>query len=487
MNHGDGSSRIVNPRGLFLAVAILLLMEGVFPNDSFAIPAFARKYDLTCTSCHTKPPRLNPFGEAFHMAGFQIPAVHEGEIRKKKRIGRIFSETELLNVFSVRAAGNLAESVQKKKNGETNFPFPKSAEIYLAGTVTDGLGFFIELEYESTDIEGKDDGSFEEKSNFGIGKEFFLMADLPRLFREVASDRPASADDSPRGGMSGPMIMGPMAMIGKVDPSTNFSYPTNRQFVLNVPGKVSRSTGTMERFGLTPYAFASKFYGIQTADGEPVEVTREVLYNTTGDLGMDFHAMVPPFMIQAGAMQGLLSGPRDVNQKKDPYVMARWNFGGRNFFSGSLSGLAYWGNDTAQVPRTAGSPDTVLIDWFRYGFSGNVKYKLLDLYGAVLWDRIPGLPGETRAEFDDTAVGLTAEGDFLASDRLLLSVRYDQLNAGGFKTQKTNGKMLTGQARYYLRDNLAFFLRDSVNVEKVDADPLRSVRNLVAFGADLDF
>src|SRR2546422_279443 len=39
-----------------------------------AVPAFARQYDLQCNACHTRPPRLNRFGEQFHMMGFQIPS-----------------------------------------------------------------------------------------------------------------------------------------------------------------------------------------------------------------------------------------------------------------------------------------------------------------------------------------------------------------------------------------------------------------------------
>jgi len=260
---------------------------------------------------------------------------------------------------------------------------------------------------------------------------------------------------------------GPMVMVGKIDPSTNFSYPTNRQFVLNVPGKVDSATGSIKRFTLTPYAFASKFYGMRTGNGESVEVTKSVLYNTTGDFGVDIHAMVEGVMFQAGIMQGLSSGTTDVNQKKDPYFMTRVNFGSDRFMSGSLSGLVYWGNDTARVPRTAGLPDTILVDWLRYGFAGNVKYKYLDIYGAFIWDDIQDLPGTTLSFFDDQAFGLTIEADYLASDQLLLSGRYDHLDAGGFTTQKANSKVLTLQGRWYVRDNFSLYLRDSINVEGV--------------------
>jgi len=37
-----------------------------------AIPAFARKYSLACSACHTVWPELNPFGQAFKDRGYQL-------------------------------------------------------------------------------------------------------------------------------------------------------------------------------------------------------------------------------------------------------------------------------------------------------------------------------------------------------------------------------------------------------------------------------
>ena len=37
-----------------------------------AIPAFARKYRVSCTLCHSAPPKLNEFGENFAANGFQL-------------------------------------------------------------------------------------------------------------------------------------------------------------------------------------------------------------------------------------------------------------------------------------------------------------------------------------------------------------------------------------------------------------------------------
>lgn len=461
-----------------VVMGIFLLL--VFPATSEAIPAFARKYDLSCTSCHTQPPRLNAFGEAFHMAGFQIPMTVEGEIRKKRKIGRIWSETDFLNIFAIRGTGNLVEAFQGGDRADVNFIHPQEAELYLAGTFTERISYFFELNQVTGEIEGRSDGFFEEKSGFGIGEEFFLMFNLERLFLN---------DPTTHGGMGrtqegrpGVMVMGPMIMAGKIDPSTNFSYPANRQYILNVPGRVE--TGAIRRFTLTPYAFASKFFGMQTGQGEPIEVTKEVLYNTTGDFGLDLHVMVGRFLFQTGVMQGLKSGTADVNSKKDPYLMTRMNFGGERYLSGSLSGLIYWGNDTGRIARREGSTETVLIDWLRYGLAANVKYRLFDLYGAFIWDRLQGLPAESRAALDEGAFGFTFEADCLVSDALLLSVRYDQLHAGGFLSQRADGRVVTLQARHSLRDNFAFYVRGSRNLRERDENPLQNFQNLIALGVD---
>jgi hypothetical protein len=51
----------------------LLLGALLAPAPAAAIPAFARKYHVSCSLCHNPAPRLNEFGEAFAANGFQFP------------------------------------------------------------------------------------------------------------------------------------------------------------------------------------------------------------------------------------------------------------------------------------------------------------------------------------------------------------------------------------------------------------------------------
>ena len=51
------------------AVALVVL----FSIEADAIPAFARKYETSCMTCHTAFPKLNAFGEGFRRRGYRMP------------------------------------------------------------------------------------------------------------------------------------------------------------------------------------------------------------------------------------------------------------------------------------------------------------------------------------------------------------------------------------------------------------------------------
>lgn len=57
-----------------LKLVIILMIIVIFTfNDTFAIPAFARKYKLSCQTCHSPVPKLKPFGDEFAGNGFRMP------------------------------------------------------------------------------------------------------------------------------------------------------------------------------------------------------------------------------------------------------------------------------------------------------------------------------------------------------------------------------------------------------------------------------
>ncbi|MBI1820311.1 MAG: hypothetical protein HY036_10535 [Nitrospirae bacterium] len=63
-----------------LTTSFLFLLIGIcgfsftYVPDALAIPAFARKYDVSCVMCHTAFPKLNDFGNNFRDNGYQMGA-----------------------------------------------------------------------------------------------------------------------------------------------------------------------------------------------------------------------------------------------------------------------------------------------------------------------------------------------------------------------------------------------------------------------------
>ena len=477
------------PRVLLGIAVVGVLVGYVQVSHSHAVPAFARQYDVQCNACHTRPPRLNRFGEQFHMMGFQIPSASrpDGLLGTLKEDGPVKT---LLDSAAVRVFGGLLEYSESPRETEVKLEPPHEVEIFITRAITPNLSIYAELEYEpnGTDF-SRDRGFFNRGHTFGLGKEAFFMANLGSLFGLLGAPTMVMGGQTMVGRHGGNYMHGPMLMAGKIDPSTNFSYATNRQLILDTELEFEKEPGEdiseVHRLPIVPYAFASKFFGLfkNRDEGEPQLVTDQVMYNTTGEPGADFHAMFNDVVL---AQMGFLR----ENEGFNTYGMLRFDLLDRRGFTFNVSGLLNWGFGVVRAPNPEDheQPGNRRLDRLRYGIAANARWKGLDVYGALIFDRIVGLPGELRREFDRTAMGLTVQADYLAHEKVVLSGRFDQLWAGGLKDDKLDATVLTAQIRYYHWQNIAFFIRDSVNVRKFHEDnPLRSYRNQVFVGIDWDF
>jgi hypothetical protein len=74
-------SRNLSLFALLAAVLTVSLVLVSAPKSS-AIPAFSRKYQTSCTTCHNNYPELNDFGEAFKKNGFKFPSDDETFVKE---------------------------------------------------------------------------------------------------------------------------------------------------------------------------------------------------------------------------------------------------------------------------------------------------------------------------------------------------------------------------------------------------------------------
>jgi len=202
---------------------------------------------------------------------------------------------------------------------------------------------------------------------------------------------------------------------------------------------VSRFTVGDDVFGVVPYAFASKFFGLfkDRDEREPQLVTDQVMYNTRGSPGADFHAMLNnlvsvPALVQVGVLR--------ENEGWNSYGVLRLDLGERDRFTANISALVNWGFGVARAPEVddPDHPDRK-IDRLRYGIAATARWKALDVYGALIWDRLFNLPDGLGNSFDRTAAGLTLAFDYLIHEQVMFSTRFDQLWAGGLRDQSRMG------------------------------------------------
>jgi hypothetical protein len=148
--------------------AVLFLVAGtalttLVSTRANAVPAFSRKYQTSCQTCHSIFPKLNPFGEAFRLNGYHLPGETEEQVKQKPvslgadAYARMWPEM----VYPSTLPGNAPFALNVKMaslyasshddTGKTiihnDFQFPQEANLFAAGTLGDHFSFFSEVTY----------------------------------------------------------------------------------------------------------------------------------------------------------------------------------------------------------------------------------------------------------------------------------------------------------------------------------------------------
>lgn len=191
-----------------LLTGLLLVLLNT-PSAS-AIPAFARKYQTSCQTCHIGFPKLNAFGEAFRLNGYRMPKETEDQIKMKpvslgadayKRMWpRAIYPSDLPGqvplALNVKMASVYASSLDDtgRHLTQNDFQFPQEANLFAGGTLGEHMSFLSEVTFaenpdgtSSTELERAhlQIGSFigpEHLINLKIGK---FAADFADGFHEM--------------------------------------------------------------------------------------------------------------------------------------------------------------------------------------------------------------------------------------------------------------------------------------------------------------
>src|ERR1017187_5314893 len=95
-------------------VALLGILFSL-PTPSWAIPAFARKFNVKCYACHTIPPALNKNGYMFKRLGYRMPPDEMDGTKAAPKISELDRDIKFNLTHTVAVIAQTSFTVDKQK------------------------------------------------------------------------------------------------------------------------------------------------------------------------------------------------------------------------------------------------------------------------------------------------------------------------------------------------------------------------------------
>ena len=438
--------------GLFALLTVGYVVLGVGAKKAEAVPAFSRKYQTSCQTCHVVFPKLNPFGEAFRLNGYRLPGETEEQVKQvpvslgseayeKIWPKMVYPSTLPGNVpfaLNVKMADVYASSEDESGHQilHNDFQFPQEANLFAAGTLGRHMSFFAELSYGE-----QPDGSSEVEIEHA--RLDFVNAFGPdHLFNFRVGKLAPNAWD----GFQEMWIMTDSAI------DTFFEYNP-----IGFKGGTGLCEGDSCGVGLPANARAIEMYGIAA------------------------HRLMYVVGVDSPIGPGGPGGSFGSTTQKDAYARVDYKIGGlaldgtsegvklppENWRETSfrLGVFGYWGNGDGvlySVADEAGQPfDEQDKSFHRYGVYGSVLWGDLNVFGGAL-------EGKDNLElFFPSTTDLFAtrhplfkswfvQGDYVITPPFQVSFRYQQLLPGDPTAPAT--KIITGNFSFLAYANVKLML-----------------------------
>jgi hypothetical protein len=465
MTSGPMSLRVAV--GAALTVGAIAATLGAPPAE--AIPAFARKYETSCQTCHTVFPKLNAFGQAFRFNGYRMPAETEDMVKDKpvslgapayKKLwpnaiwpSHIPGHVPLaINIkFADVNTSSLEDdgSVAKIKN---DFQFPQEVNIFGAGTLGDHFSFFSEL-------------------TFGVSPDNSIETEVEHAHMGI---------DSPFGRENLFHFR-----IGKFTP--NVADVFQEMFI-------TTDAGIDTLFDYNPIGLEGG-PGLGAEEVEPTPISLPALVQGIEMYGIVKHRLLYVVGVANGISAG---GDQFGNNSKDVYGRLDYKFGGMGL-DGDTGGKEIpeknWRDDSLRVgvfvyrgnagdvsfplEDEAGTAIDLRDDHFlRTGFFASVYWRDLNLFGAYLHgkDTLRQLDPESEvllAETEPDYNAWFAQADYVFYPWLHGALRYETLTPGDRSVDSL--RILTVNASALVRANIKVILEYQRDLREGDNHSLNAL------------
>ncbi|HEY6552966.1 MAG TPA: hypothetical protein VI669_06400 [Vicinamibacteria bacterium] len=175
----------------FLLLIAAMAASLFFPSrEAEAIPAFARKYQQSCSTCHGPFPRLKPYGEEFAARGFRLEDPSQEPVRAEHDVGDPLLKLPRDLPLAVRIEGHA--EVREDAAAEGDFETPYVFKILSGGPITPRVSYYLYFIVEQNTVEGLEDAYLQFNDVFGSGVDTifgqFQVSD-PLFKRELRLER----------------------------------------------------------------------------------------------------------------------------------------------------------------------------------------------------------------------------------------------------------------------------------------------------------
>jgi hypothetical protein len=330
-----------------IAVAVVLASA----RSTEAVPAFARKYQTSCQTCHIVFPKLNAFGEAFRLRGYRLPGETEEQVKEKpvslgapayKRLwpeaiwpgelpGSVPLAVNIKFAYANTSTLNDDGTVTSVKN---DLQFPQELNVFGAGTLGDHVSFFAEV-------------------TFGANPDGSVSTELEHA--HVGFDSPFGPEDLFH------------FRVGKIAPNVVDGFQEMW---------ISTDAGIDSLFAYNPIGLNG---GTGLAgDLSPAPISLPVLSQGVEAYGMIKHRMlwVTGLANGVGPLTTDTSGRFDGNNAKDVYARFDYKIGGM--------GLDGYTGDQSAIPDKNWRDDSLRIGAFMYrGDASHIPFAVTDTSGTT--------------------------------------------------------------------------------------------------------
>jgi hypothetical protein len=183
----------VNRRGKVLSMALALAAGALalLPEVAGAIPAFARRYQFSCTTCHAPFPRLKPFGEEFAARGFRLADPSQEPVRAEYDVGDPLLHLVRDLPLAMRLEGYGAWR-DAEEGSETTFETPWVFKILSGGPISERVSYYLYYILEKNESGLLEDAWVQVNDLFGSGVDLQfgqLQVCDPLFKRELRLER----------------------------------------------------------------------------------------------------------------------------------------------------------------------------------------------------------------------------------------------------------------------------------------------------------